>query len=87
VTGIIFQYTKQQTGPIPATGKHAEILADLSQQAEVLLRFVAAERSGIYDGLGQNAWVSSDPIESAVKRLMALDADRVAVVRDGAARG
>jgi hypothetical protein len=39
----------EQTGPRPATGTHAEQLAEISQGASALNKLVELERSGVYD--------------------------------------
>jgi hypothetical protein len=82
---VVFAYEKQ-VSPLSATGRHAEVLAEISQAAELLIRYVAAEQSGTYDGFGQDAWVGSDPIDRTVQRLAALLEQRNSALRDAAPR-
>ena len=49
----VFVLQRGQTGPIPASGTHLEILGDLDAPATALLKLIALERSGIHDGLGR----------------------------------
>ncbi len=56
--------------PQPAKGVHAALLAEISQVASSLLKFVEAERSGVCDG--QGFWLGSDPILSKAWQLVAL---------------
>ena len=44
---------ENQAGPVPASGTHAEVLAELDTSARALIRLIELERSGVYDGLGQ----------------------------------
>ena len=67
--------------PIPASGRHLELLVELTQGAERLIRYIEAERAGIYDGQGGFWLLNSDPILNTAKRLVALAEERVA---DGA---
>jgi hypothetical protein len=83
---VVFRYEKQAS-TVSATGRHAEVLAEIAQQAEALIRFVSLEQSGSYDGLGQKYWVGSDPIANAVQRLTALLEQRIGALRDAAVRG
>ena len=64
--------------PQPASGRHAEILVEITQRAEALIRFVEAERAGIYDGQGSFWLLNSDPVLNTAKRLVALAEERVA---------
>jgi hypothetical protein len=82
---VVFAYEKK-TGLQPAVGRHAEVLREISQQAEALVRFIALEQSGYYDDLGQAAWVASDPIDSTVQRLAGLLEQRNGAIRDAALR-
>jgi hypothetical protein len=80
---VVLSYDKKTNSP--ARGRHAELLTEISQEAEALIRFVALEQSGLYDGLGQSAWVSSDPLENTVQRLRHLIEERIDAVRNAAA--
>jgi hypothetical protein len=77
---------RKKTTPQPAVGVHLELLGDLEQGANALLKLVALERSGVYDNLGQNFWVGSDSVLTMAQRLVALAEQRVAELRDGAQR-
>jgi hypothetical protein len=81
---VVFSYEKQAS-PLSATGRHAEVLAEISQAAELLIRYVAAEQSGTCDGFGQAAWVGPDPVANTVRRLANLVEQRNGTLRDAAA--
>jgi hypothetical protein len=76
---------KRAGEPRPATGRHAELLTEITQRAEALIRFVEAERAGIYDGHG-SFWLLSDPVLSTATRLVALAEERVGDGTPGNAR-
>ena len=69
----------EPTGPRPAVGKHAELLEDITQAANALLRLIEAERSGVCDG--QGFWIGSDPILHATRKLVSLAEQRVGALR------
>ena len=73
----IFMLPAKPAGePRPATGRHLELLIELRQRAEALIRFVEAERSGSYDG-GGHFWLLSDPILKTAERLVELAQERL----------
>ena len=43
---------KQQVGPVPASGLHGELLAEMTMGALALVTLIERERSGVYDGHG-----------------------------------
>jgi len=55
------------TGLRAATGKRADVLRKLSDQACELVKIIETERSGIRDGDG--FWSGSDPLEGTVRDL------------------
>jgi hypothetical protein len=59
----------------PPTGVHAELLVDISQSANALIKLVELEQSGVCDGSGY--WVGSDPILNTARKLVALVEQRV----------
>ncbi len=61
---------RKQTNLRPATGVHAELLAEISQAAAALSKLVELERTGVCNGAG--FWVGSDPILDMARRLVAL---------------
>ena len=63
--------------PRPATGRHAELLLEITQRAEALIRFVEAERAGVYDGQGGFWLLDSDPILGTARKLVALAEERI----------
>lgn len=83
---FVIQRNNRKTGPVPASGVHAELLAELEHGANALLKLVALERSGVYDGLGHNFWVGSDSVLNMAQRLVALAEQRAAELRDAAPR-
>jgi hypothetical protein len=50
-TFVIHRYEGKT--PIPATGIHAELLAEASEAAAALIKLIELERSGVFDGFGQ----------------------------------
>jgi hypothetical protein len=70
----------RKTSPMQAVGRHAEILAEMTQRANGLLKLVEAERTGVFDGLGQRFWVESDALLVAAKKLVQLAEERTGVV-------
>ena len=67
---VILPAERKQFSPRPATGAHAELLAEISQSAKVLIKLVELEQSGICDGSG--FWIGSDPILNTARKLVAL---------------
>ncbi len=49
---MLFVIRRGNKGPAPATGVHAELLAEMSQTAGGLLKLIEFERAGTYDGNG-----------------------------------
>jgi hypothetical protein len=72
--------------PRPATGRHAELLLEITQRANSLIRFVEAERAGIYDGQGGFWLLNSDPVLNTARKLVALAEERVGDGTPGNAR-
>ncbi len=60
------------------------MLAEMMQQAEALIRFVALEQNGIYYGCGEAAWVDSEPVTNTVQCLAGL-LERIGAQRDASA--
>jgi hypothetical protein len=75
---IISVQGQKQSGPAPASGKHAEILGDIVRQADMRIRHVEAERSGV--GLGQGCWVGGDPVLDAAQKLVKLAEQRIGCI-------
>jgi len=71
--------------PIPATGRHAELLLEIMQKAHALIGYARAEQAGTFDGQGR-FWLISDPILSTAKRLVELAQERTADGKPGSAR-
>jgi hypothetical protein len=69
MTTTIVMETKQ-AGPCPATGTHAELLAEITQAAAQLAQFTELERSGVCDGGG--VWIGHDPLLAVARRLLTL---------------
>ena len=69
--------------PRPATGAHAELLEEISQAAQQLIRCVELERSGICDG--QGFWIISDPIVNKARQIVTLAEQRT--TENGARHG
>ena len=74
-TAIFNVAERRQASPQPATGRHAELLEEISQRANALIRLVELERSGVCDGAG--FWVGSDPILNTAQKLVTLAEQRV----------
>lgn len=81
----IFLREDRKAGPVPATGIHAELLAEMSQAASSLIKLIELERSGTYDGFG-NFWVGFDSVLNTAKKIVALAEQRAAELRDAAPR-
>ena len=73
---------ENQAGPVPASGTHAEVLAELDTSARALIRLIELERAGVYDGFGHSFWTESDPVLSAAQRLVKLAEQRIGELRD-----
>ncbi len=84
---MLIMIQKKTVGPVPATGVHAELLADMEATATGLIALIGRERSGIYDGLGGDFWVSSDSVLNAARRLVQLAEQRAGELRDAGPRG
>ncbi len=84
---MLIMIQKKTVGPVPATGVHAELLADMEATATGLIALIGRERSGIYDGLGGGFWVSSDSVLNAARRLVQLAEQRAGELRDAGPRG
>jgi hypothetical protein len=83
---VLLYRAEKKTGPVPASGIHAELLAEISQGASALIKIVELERSGVYDGFGQNFWVGSDSVLTTARKLVALAEQRIAELRDAGPR-
>jgi hypothetical protein len=79
---LILRREEKQTGPVPASGVHAELLAELNATASALIKLIELERSGVYDGFGQGFWTGSDSVLNAARRLVALAERRAGELRD-----
>jgi hypothetical protein len=78
---------QKRVGPVPASGVHAELLAELETTATWLIKLIERERCGIYDGLGQNFWVNSDSVLNTARRTFELAEQRASFLRDARPRG
>jgi hypothetical protein len=65
----------EQTGPRAASGRHAELLADLQNATARLTRLIELERTGVCDGDG--FWIGSDAILDTARKLVNLAEQRV----------
>jgi hypothetical protein len=74
-TSVFSVAERKQFSPQPATGTHAELLAEITQGANVLIKLVELEQSGVCDGAG--FWVIQDPILNIARKLVALAEQRV----------
>ena len=83
---LLYYRGEKKTGAVPASGIHAELLAEISQGANALIKIVELERSGVYDGFGQGFWVGSDSVLETARRLVALAEQRAAELRDAGRR-
>lgn len=83
---LLLRLEKTQTGPVPASGIHAELLAEISRGASALIKLVELERSGVYDGLGQDFWTGFDSVLSKAQQLVELAKQRAAELKDVAIR-
>ena len=79
---MVVHHEEGQTGPVPASGIHAELLAELDVSAHALIKLVELERSGVYDGIEHRFWTVSDPVLNAARRLVMLAEQRAAELRD-----
>ena len=52
VSGHFATAERKQSSTQPAIGIHAELLVEISQAANALIRLVELERSGVCDGAG-----------------------------------
>ena len=73
---------ENQAGPVPASGTHAEVLAELDTSARALIRLIELERSGVYDGFGHGFWTDSDPVLNTAQRIVKLAEQRLGELRD-----
>ena len=73
---------ENQAGPVPASGIHAELLAELDISARALIRLIELERSGVYDRLGQHFWTGSDSVLNTAQRIVKLAEQRIGELRD-----
>lgn len=83
---IIINLPKKKVGPVPATGPHAELLAEMELTANALIKLIAREKSGFYDGFGQGFWTGSDSVLNMAQRLVKLAEQRTPELRDAAVR-
>ena len=86
VIPVLLYRDQKKTGPVPASGRHAELLAELSQTANALIKIIELERTGVYDGFGQNFWTGFDSVLNTAQRLVVLAERRAAELRDAAPR-
>jgi hypothetical protein len=83
---IMIQHPEKKAGPVLATGVHAELLADLENTATWLIKLIERERSGTYDGFGQNFWTVSDSVLNAAHKIAELADQRASFLRDAGPR-
>jgi hypothetical protein len=84
---MLIMLQQKKTGPIAASGIHAELLGEMEAVATGLIALIGLERTGVYDGLGGGFWVGSDSVLNAAKRLAALAERRAGELRDAGPRG
>ncbi len=82
---VMFRETKKKT-LVVASGRHAEVLAEMVAEAKLLLRFIESERAGTFDSLGQSFRVGTDPVLNTSRRLVGLAERRIAELRDAGPR-
>jgi hypothetical protein len=83
---FILERRAKKTGPTPASGAHAELLAEMSEATVALGKLIELERSGIYDNLGENFWVGSDSVLAMTQKLVKLAEQRIGEMRDATPR-
>jgi hypothetical protein len=71
----------RKTGPVPASGTHAELLAELKTTATWLLKLIELEWSGTYDNMGQNFWIVSDSLLDTTRKLVSLAEQRASELK------
>jgi hypothetical protein len=76
---LVVQLNKSKT-PRPASGRHAEILNEITQRAQRLLQLIDAERKGVYDNLGSDFWLQTDPLLQTAQKLAILAQERLSVM-------
>jgi hypothetical protein len=86
MSSILFYRDQEKTSPVPASGIHAELLTEMSQAASALIKLIELERTGVYDGFGQNFWTGFDSVLNTAQRLVALAERRAAELRDAGPR-
>ena len=74
---------QERAGIEPATGKRAELLADMSKCAHELIQVLALEASGIRDGSGQ--WHGGDPVICIVRRIAEIEREDAERAQEGQA--
>src|SRR5262245_14698144 len=65
---------RKQFSPQPATGIHAELLVEITQCANALIKLAELEQPGVCDGAG--VWVGRDPMLNMGRKLLALTEQR-----------
>ncbi len=83
---VLLYRAEKKTGPVPASGIHAELLGEMQLTATALIKLLELERTGVYDGFGHNFWTGSDSVLNTARRLVALAEQRVAELRDAGPR-
>jgi hypothetical protein len=69
----------EPTGPRAASGRHAELLADLQNATARLAELIELERTGVCDG--QGFWIGSDPLLDTARKLVRIAEQRVSEFR------
>lgn len=83
---VILKASDNPVGPKPASGIHAELLEEVTIAAHRLIELVALEKSGHYDGMGENFWTTSDRPLRMAEHIVKLAQQRAAELKDAAAR-
>jgi hypothetical protein len=78
---LILRREEKQTGPVPASGVHAELLAELNATASALIKLIELERS-----FEQGFWTGSDSVLNAARQLVRLAEQRAGELRDAGPR-
>ena len=71
ITDLKIRSFQEHAGIEPATGRRAQRLDEMTEEAHRLIKALVLERAGICDGDGH--WYGSDPIHGMIQNLVELD--------------